>query len=365
MTRSALTASFRSMSRSFTLGIEFSMPLSGITALFGASGSGKTSILRAIAGLDHLPGRLTIDNEIWQDDTADIFVQPHKRAIGYVFQEASLFPHLTVEDNLMFGQRRSSSPTLTGLGKAEIVDLMNIGTLLDRSPATLSGGERQRVAIGRALMRQPRLLLMDEPVSALDQGSRETLLTCLEELHRSQSLPILYVSHDTGEVARLADHMILISDGKKLAEGPASDIFERLDLQPPDGREEASALLEATVERHDGETHLTHLSIGKLSITTPRIAPQPGMRVMLRVRARDVAIATQRPEGISIRNILGGTISEMRRDSASPHVDLLVDIGEAHIRAQVTHDACRDLGLQVGLPVFALVKSMSLDGQRR
>ncbi len=364
MTRNTLNASFHSTTRDFSLGIEFSMPLKGITALFGASGSGKTSILRAIAGLDHLSGRLTIQDKVWQDDTAGIFVPPHKRAIGYVFQEASLFPHLTVEDNLIYGNKRAAPPSRGGLDKADVIDLMNIGKLLGRSPATLSGGERQRVAIGRALMRHPQILLMDEPVSALDQASRERLLSCLDDLHRNLSLPILYVSHDTSEVARLADHMILISDGKKVAEGPAKDVFERLDIEPPDGSFQASALLEAKVEQHDAETHITYLRIGDHRISTPRIAPLPGSNVMLRVRARDVAIATHRPEGISIRNILGGTISEIRRDSTSPHVDLLVDIGGAHIRAQVTQRACKELGLKGGLPVFALIKSMSLDGQR-
>jgi len=365
MTDNWLEASYHGTTGGFRIDLDFATPLEGITALFGASGSGKTSILRAMAGLDRLPGSLKVGGDVWQDDSAGLFLPPHQRSVGYVFQEASLFPHLTVRDNLLYGQKRIPLGGTAPLDIHDVAALMNIAPLLDRQPGTLSGGERQRVAIGRALLRAPRLLLMDEPVSALDQRGRDKLLVCLDKLHKDLTLPILYVSHDTGEVARLADHMILIGNGKKLAEGPTRDIFERLDILPPDGRLEASALLEAMIVAHDLLTHLTHLRVGRHDISIPHITGDVGNTVMLRVRARDVTIATSKPEGISIRNILAGTISEIRQDAASPHVELLVDIDGGHVRAQVTHDACADLGLHEGQKVHALVKSMSLDGYAR
>lgn len=365
MTDTRLEASYNGTTGGFRIDLDFAMPLEGITALFGASGSGKTSILRAIAGLSRLDGSLKVGGDVWQDDKAGVFLPPHKRSVGYVFQEASLFPHLTVRDNLLYGQKRIPTGGSARLDIDDVAALMDIAPLQDRHPATLSGGERQRVAIGRALLRAPRLLLMDEPVSALDQRGRDKLLRCLDQLHKDLTLPILYVSHDTAEVARLADHTVLISNGRKLAEGPTRDIFERLDILPPGGSPEASVLLEAVIVAHDPISHLTHLRVGEHDISIPHITGDVGSTVMLRVRARDVAIATTKPEGISIRNILAGTISDMREDTASPYVELLVDIGGGHVRAQVTHDACADLALHEGQQVHALVKSMSLDGAGR
>lgn len=350
----------------FTVDIAFEMPLVGVTALFGASGSGKTTILRAMAGLQRLTGHLHVGDETWQDCRRGLFQPAHQRSVGYVFQEASLFPHLSVRRNLTYGADRARrSGTHAALSFDQAVALTRVAPLLDRSPAALSGGERQRVAVARALLRQPRLLLMDEPLSALDRAGRADMLDCLEALHRDLALPVLYVSHDFAEVARLADHLVLIDAGRKQAEGPARDLFESLEFQAPDGRFETSVLLTGTVAGHDPDLRLTHLKLGTQEAALPLYDATEGSELALRVRARDVAIATKRPEGISIRNILSGTVSDMKADDASPFVEVQVDIGLGHVRAQITRDACHELALSVGTPVYALIKSMSVDGYRR
>jgi len=355
-------AAFRGQTGVLAIDVDFTMPGMGVTALFGASGSGKTTILRAIAGLGKLEGSLRVGGTLWQDSASGLFMAPHERPIGYVFQEASLFPHLNVADNIKFGEKRSLWSGRTPPVFGHIVELMKISHLLARAPHTLSGGERQRVAVARALMRGPELLLMDEPVSALDRGGRDEVLACLEALHREARIPILYVSHDSAEVARLADHLVIIKAGRKEAEGPTGTLFSQLDFTPPDGRSEAGVMLEATVQSHDKGMSLTQLEAGDQTLTTPLIDAAIGSRVSVRVKARDVALALKKPEAISIRNILKGKIADIHDAEDVCHVDVLVDIGGRQIRSQVTHDACRDLSLEVGTPVFALVKSMSFDG---
>ncbi len=357
-----IQASFRGRTGALAINVDFTMPGVGVTALFGASGSGKTTILRAMAGLQRLEGSLKVGGTVWQDSASGLFRAPYERPIGYVFQEASLFPHLDVAGNITYGEKRTLRAGGTPPVFGDIVDLMKIGHLLARTPHTLSGGERQRVAIARALMRGPELLLMDEPVSALDRRGRDEVLGCLEVLHREAQTPILYVSHDSAEVARLADHLVIIKNGRTEAEGPTGSLFSRLDFTPPDGRSEAGVMLQASVKSHDGGMRLTHLEVGGQTMTTPLIDAATGSDVTLRVKARDVALALKRPEAISIRNILEGTIADIRDAEDTGHVDILVDIGAGQIRSQITHDACRDLSLEVGTPVFALVKSMSFDG---
>ena len=232
----SIQATFAGTLGRFSLDVAFEIPMHGITALFGASGCGKSTTLRCIAGLQRLPGRLVVDGDVWQDDQRGIFLKPHKRAIGVVFQEASLFPHLAVGKNLLYGARRAERLGIpTAISTDDVIDLLGLGRLLDRDPIALSGGERQRVAVGRALLSQPRLLLMDEPLSSLDQMAKDEILPYLELLHEQLSIPMLYVSHDITEVARLADRMIILSSGKMLAEGPVQDLLERLDLPAGDG----------------------------------------------------------------------------------------------------------------------------------
>ncbi len=359
-----IDTAFRGGLGDFTLDIAFSAPMQGITALFGPSGSGKTTTLRGIAGLHRLEGRLTVGGEVWQDDGAGIFKRPHQRPIGYVFQEPSLFQHLSVEDNLRYGLRRvPKNGTEVLLRFEEVVDLLGVTQLLDRAPAKLSGGERQRIAVGRALLSQPRLLLMDEPLAALDRHSKEEILPYFEMLHERLAIPIIYVSHDIGEVSRLADHMIVLSAGRKLAEGPLREILERLDLQPSTGRFEAGVVVTARVLEHDRHYHMTRLDLGGQPLSMPYADLAIGSMARFRVRARDVSLATRRPEGISVRNILEGTILEIAAEPETAFAETLIDIGGARLRSRITREAVADLGLEIGTPVFALIKSISFDGR--
>ena len=354
-----IEAEFAGTVGSFRLQVAFQFPTSGVTALFGPSGSGKTTILRCIAGLQRLPGRLLVDGETWQDDARGVFRKPHQRRLGYVFQEASLFPHLSVRGNLLYGAHRAGvAPVLTF---AAVVEMLGLGLLLDRTPAALSGGERQRVAVGRALLSQPRLLLLDEPLSALDQGAREEIVAYFEVLHRELSIPMLYVSHDLAEVARLSDHLVVLAAGAKLAEGPVRQILERLDLHPTAERFEAGVVLDARVAAHDTRYHLSRLRHGRQIITVPLVDAAVGAPVRLRIRARDVALATRRPRAISIRNVLTGTVTAIREQPGTAYAEALVDIGGGRLRARITREAAADLALRSGKRVFALVKSISFE----
>ena len=343
----------------FRLQVSFRFPSSGVTALFGPSGSGKTTILRCIAGLQRLRGRLLIGGETWQDDARGVFRKPHQRRLGYVFQEASLFPHLSVRGNLRYGARRAGAAPV--LSFAAVVEMLGLGPLLERAPATLSGGERQRVAVGRALLAQPRLLLMDEPLSALDQSAREEIIAYFEVLHRELSIPMLYVSHDLAEVARLSDHLVVLAAGAKLAAGPVREILERLDLHPTAQRFEAGVVLDARVAAHDARYHLSRLRHHRQIITVPLIDAPVGGQVRLRIRARDVALAARRPRAISIRNVLAGTVAAIREQPGTAYAEALVDIGGGRLRARITREAVADLGLRIGRPVYALIKSISFE----
>ena len=357
-----LAARFAGSLGSFSLDLAFEAPMRGVTAIFGPSGCGKTTVLRCIAGLSRMAGRLRVGDAVWQDDAAGVFRKPYERSVGYVFQEASLFPHLSVRGNLEYGARRAgrSRPT-SALRFADVVELLGIGGLLERGPASLSGGERQRVAIGRALLSQPRLLLMDEPLSGLDHGAKEGILPYLEALHQSLAVPILYVSHNLREVARLADTMVVLSGGRKVCDGPVQEILERLDLSPWDGDFETCVVLHARVADQDRRFRMTRLDHHGQLISIPAADLEVGEKVRLRIRSRDVALATARPQATSVRNILSGTIIEIVEDPESAFAEVLVDIGGGRLRARITRDATAELGLASGTPVFALIKSISFD----
>ena len=362
MDSDTIAAAFQGQLGSFRLDVEFSAPLRGITALFGPSGSGKTTVLRCLAGLKKLPGRLSVGGQTWQDDPADIFLRPYQRSVGYVFQEPSLFPHLSVRDNLTYGSRRSSRiGSRPILDFDEVVGLMGLTTILDRSPSALSGGERQRVALGRALLARPRLLLMDEPLAGLDQVAKEEILPYIETLHQTLAVPVLYVSHDLREVARLADSMIVLSAGCKVCEGTVQEILERLDLDPSDGEFEAGVILEARVTAHKPELCMTELEHHGQRIVIPGIDLAVGEHVRLRMRARDVALALAKPSNISVRNILKGTVLDTAQNPDTAFAEVLVDVGGGRLRARITRDALKDLGLAAGTQVYALVKSISFD----
>ncbi len=357
-----IEAAFSGNLGSFALDVAFEAPMTGITALFGPSGCGKTTLLRCVAGLSRLSGRLAAAGEVWQDDARGLFRKPHERPVGYVFQEPSLFAHLDVENNLLYGAKRAERRGAgDGLAFGDVVELLGIAPLLGRATATLSGGERQRVAIGRALLSQPRLLLMDEPLAGLDRFAKDEILPYLEALHERLSIPILYVSHDIAEVTRLADRAIMLSQGRKIAEGPVEDILERLDLQPETGRFEAGVLITARVASHDERFKVTRLDHHGQTITIPYSAFAIGQQVRLRIRARDVALATQRPEKTSFRNVLAGTVAQIVEEPETAFAETLIDVGGARLRARITRDAAAELALEPGKPVYALIKSISFD----
>ncbi|MFJ7439996.1 molybdenum ABC transporter ATP-binding protein [Methylorubrum thiocyanatum] len=328
----------------------------GLTALFGRSGSGKTTVIDLIAGLSHPQrGRIVIDGTVLLDTERGIRLPVHRRRIGCVFQEARLMPHLSVRQNLRFGRffsRGTDGPSLDS-----VADLLGIRPLLERRPAGLSGGERQRVAIGRALLARPRLLLMDEPLSALDEARKREILPYIERLRDEAGLPIVYVSHSVAEVARLASTVVVLEAGRVAASGPVDAVLRRPDLIP-DGAE-AGSVLAMRVERHDPEAGLTRLTGPAGPLDLPLIDAPAGRRLNLRVPARDVLLALARPEDLSARNVLPGRIAALREEGTACLVE--VACGEATLAARLTRASARDLGLSVGRPVFAIVKSVALD----
>jgi molybdate transport system ATP-binding protein len=359
-----IDAAFEGALGDFRLDTAFTAAMTGVTALFGPSGSGKTTVLRCIAGLTRMQGRLSVNGRDWQ--SAEAFTPAHQRPVGYVFQDANLFPQLTVTGNLNFAAKRSgkrSNGDSPAIDFDETIDLLGLAPLMQRMPAALSGGERQRVAVGRALLSRPQVLLMDEPLSGLDQAAKADILPYLERLTDTLAIPVLYVSHDIGEVARLADHMVLLNSGRAIASGTIGDMLERLDLGPLVEPFEESVLATAEVTGHDPKYRLTRLICCGQPLTIPEADLAIGETVRLRIRARDVALATKRPEGISIRNILEGHIAEISAAPGAAHAETLVDINGARLRARITLEALAELELTVGAPVFALVKSVTFDGR--
>ncbi|BAU93678.1 molybdate ABC transporter ATPase [Methylorubrum populi] len=339
----------------FALDVAFSAG-DGLTALFGRSGSGKTTVIDLIAGLiQPQRGRIVADGTVLLDTERGIRVPVHRRRIGCVFQEARLMPHLSVRQNLRFGRffaRGTGGPSLDA-----VADLLGIAPLLERRPAGLSGGERQRVAIGRALLARPRLLLMDEPLSALDEARKREILPYIERLRDEAGLPVVYVSHSVAEVARLASTVVVLEAGRVAASGPVDAVLRRPDLIP-DGAE-AGSVLAMRVEHHDPETGLTRLTGPAGPLDLPLIDAPEGRRLNLRVPARDVLLALARPEDLSARNVLPGHVATLREEGTACLVE--VTCGEATLAARLTRASARDLGLTVGRPVFAIVKSVALD----
>ena len=345
----------------FRLELGHDLPLDGITALFGPSGAGKTTLLRIIAGLEsRAQGRIAFDDEPWQTPDGGLFVPAHQRGVGYVFQDTRLFPHLSVAGNLSYAEKRSRQVE-SSFDFDEVVTTLDLGALLPRYPSSLSGGERQRVAIGRTLLTRPRLMLMDEPLSSLDLGRKAEILSLIERLPVVFRVPVIYVTHAIEEVARLAGHMVVLSAGRKVAEGPVQEVLERIELQSETGRFEAGVVLTATVVDHDDKYQLTRLDHHGQFIVMPRVTVAEGTEVRLRIRARDVALATKRPEGISVRNILSGVVSQIAAEPDTAFAEVLVDLGEARLRARISRAAADDLGLEVGQPVYALIKSVAFD----
>ncbi len=349
----------------FELDVAQTIPASGVTAVFGPSGSGKTTLLRSVLGFEtSARGRIAFDRRTWLDSERGVTIAPHRRPVGCTFQDGRLFPHLDVAGNLRYADRRSRSApgAAAEIARGDVVDALDLGPLLGRRPHTLSGGERQRAALGRALLARPRLLLLDEPLSALDRRRKAEILPVLSRLHRRFGIPTLYVSHAVDEVALLADRILVLADGRVQAFGGTVDVLERLDLSPLTERFQAAVVLEARVAVHDDGYCLTWLDLDGQRLSVPRLEDLAvGESARLLVRSRDVSLATERPSPTSIRNVLSGVLAALDVDESGAFAEATVDLGSHRLRARITRASAAELGLAVGAPVFALLKSVSLD----
>ncbi|PYY70862.1 molybdenum ABC transporter ATP-binding protein [Pseudomonas jessenii] len=345
----------------FALDVDLQLPGRGVTALYGHSGSGKTTCLRCIAGLERADqGFIQVNDEVWQDSENRVFVAPHKRALGYVFQEASLFPHLSVLANLEFGLKRIPKPQRR-VDMAHATELLGISHLLDRHPQHLSGGERQRVGMARALLTSPKLLLMDEPLAALDAQRKNEILPYLQRLHDELDIPVLYVSHSQDEVARLADHIVLLSSGKALASGPIGQTLARLDLPLAMG-DDAGVVIEGRVSAYDAEYQLLSLQLPdtSLNIRVPHTPMDAGQALRCKVQARDVSLSLDSAGQSSILNRLPVTVvSEMSADNAA-HVLIRLDAAGSPLLARITRYSRDQLNVHPGQQLWAQIKAVAV-----
>ncbi|MES2947026.1 MAG: molybdenum ABC transporter ATP-binding protein [Pseudomonadota bacterium] len=343
----------------FTLDVDLDLPGDGITVLFGTSGSGKTSLLRCVAGLEPTPGALVrIAGGVWQDDDAGIYLPTWQRPLGYVFQEASLFEHLNVRKNLQFGLKRSHSPNNAAALDTAIA-LLGIAGLLERATGQLSGGERQRVAIARALATQPRMLLLDEPLASLDQARRQDILPWLERLRDELKIPMLYVTHSSDEVARLADTLVVLDAGKVKAYGPVSEVLAANNASTVLG-DDTGALLDATVAERDARWQLTRVEFNGGSLWLRDAGHAVGRKVRVRVLARDVSVATQEPQQTSIQNLLPCVVHSIVPDAHPSQALVRIVCGDSMVLARVTARAVDALQLAPGTAVWAQIKAVAL-----
>jgi len=363
MARDGIHGRFELARAAFALNAEFRAPGRGITAVFGPSGGGKTTLLRCIAGLERAAGAFVLADETWQDDAGGVFVAPHRRAIGYVFQEANLFPHLSVRGNIEYGWRRVP-PAGRRVPLDRTIELLGLEGLLARYPERLSGGERQRVAIARALVTSPRLLLMDEPLSALDREAKAGLMPYLERLHETLAIPVLYVSHALDEVTRLADHLLVLREGRIQAQGPIADILvnHQLAIAPAD---ETGAIVDAVVVGHEDRYELTALEFGGGRLTVAQRLYPLGRRVRLHIHARDVSLALSRAVDTSILNILPARVAQIA-DAGPAQWLVRLETGDPRaptaLLSRITRRSGEALGLRPGLAVYAQIKSVALVG---
>jgi molybdate transport system ATP-binding protein len=346
----------------FTLAARFATPAEGITALYGRSGTGKTTLVNMLAGLVRPDrGRIAVAGEVLFSSDKGIDLPPERRRLGYVFQEGRLFPHYSVRGNLTYGRRRVAG---AGPDFDAVVALLGLEALLDRRIGDLSGGEKQRVAIGRALLAEPRLLLMDEPLASLDAPRKAEILPFIERLRGELGIPVIYVSHAMDEILRLADTLVLMAEGRVAAVGTVEELTSRLDLRPLTGRYEAGSVIRAVVAGQDVTYGLTELAFAGRRLRVAHVPLPLGTPVRARIRARDVALALERPSAISIRNILPARVIEI--EQRGPLADVRLDIGTAAepvaLWSRVTARAARELDLAPGKQVYALIKTVALDG---
>jgi molybdate transport system ATP-binding protein len=347
-------------SESFTLDASLRLPGTGISVLFGHSGSGKTTLLRVLAGLERVPGaRVTMGDQVWQDDARGLFVPPERRRIGMVFQDARLFPHLTVRENLHYGLDRLR-PALPARSFDDTVALLNLGALLQRGVSHLSGGERQRVAIARALLSKPCLMLLDEPLASLDQGLKSEVLPYLERLHEELRIPIVYVTHSPAETLRLADHLVLLGEGRVLRSAPLAEALSGMDL-PEALREEFGNVMEGSVVSHDSRYGLLTLAFGGGLLRIPHRALPQGTRLRVRIKASDITVAVEQTRGTSMLNAFTGMIDGEFIPDGAAHMLVRIRVGTTPLIARLTRLSHDQLGLHEGRTVWAMVKSVAVD----
>ena len=355
---SRIRARLRIARADFSLDVDLDLPGHGITALFGHSGSGKTTCLRAIAGLERAAdGYVALGDELWQDESRGLFVPPHRRALGVVFQEASLFAHLSVRRNLEFGQRRAPAEQ-QHFSLPEVAELLGIGHLLERGPGSLSGGERQRAAIARALLAGPRILLMDEPLAALDLRRKREILPYLERLHRELSIPVIYVSHAPDEVARLADHLVLLDAGRAIASGPLNNVLSRIDL-PAAFADDAGVVLDTVIDGHE-EDHLSRLRFPGGQIWVSQRPEPVGTPLRCRIHARNVSLALIPQHHTSILNCVSATVVDLAATSTPGQLLVRLDCAGEPLLARMTERSAKRLEIRPGLALRAQIKSVAL-----
>ncbi|MGZ8225810.1 MAG: molybdenum ABC transporter ATP-binding protein [Methylococcaceae bacterium] len=353
-----ISARFQLDYGSFQLAVDLNLPGSGITVLFGHSGSGKTTLLRCIAGLQRAQtGFLKINGKIWQDSERGIFLPTHQRPLGYVFQEANLFPHLTVAGNLQFGLKRIGKSFATEPIQ-HILELLGIAHLLERMPDRLSGGERQRVAIARALALNPEVLLMDEPLASLDFKRKQEILPFLGRLHRELNIPVLYVTHSLQEVAQLADHLVILAEGRALASGPLAETLSRLDVPQAQDRQ-AATVWQVSVAEHETDYHLTRVAFAGGTLSLPVVDAEIGTPLRVQIYARDVSIALEAPTATSILNVLPATIAGIADGHGGQSV-VRLQVGAQPLLAHITRKSALLLGLQIGMTVYVQIKGTSI-----
>ena len=355
----SIHARFRIDHSNFSLDVDLQLPGRGVSALFGVSGSGKTTCLRAIAGLERAPGGyLQVNDAVWQDDARGIFLPAHQRMLGYVFQEASLFAHLDIRRNLEYGMRRVPA-SAHKVDKRHVLELLGIVALQDRMPDRLSGGERQRVAIARALLTSPQLLLMDEPLAGLDLARKQEILPYLERLRDELDIPMLYVSHVPDEVAHLADHLVVLEQGRVLASAPLSETLARIDLPIRLG-EDAGVVLVGEVAERDAHWHLAHIAFPGGHLWVRDSGVPIGQRVRVRILARDISLALATHSDSSILNVLPATVEQIADDTHPALALVRLSAGGVPLVARVTRRSAANLNLHPGQNLWAQIKAVAL-----
>lgn len=344
----------------FALKARFAGDMSGVTALFGASGAGKSTLLRVLAGFESgAEGRVELSGDVLQESAAHRFVPPHRRGVGTVFQQPRLFDHLDVAGNLRFAEKRAQG--LPGPTLEAVVEALDLGPLMSQPSRTLSGGERQRVAIGRALLSRPRMVLMDEPLTGLDQRRKAQILPYIARLPQQFALPVVYVTHAVDELTRIADKMIALDHGRVVAFGSLPEVFPRLDIDAGGSHFEAGAILQGHISGHDPQMHLSYVTIGESRLSMPAAPLPEGAVVQLRVRARDVLLATQRPEGLSAQNILPAQVHRVIEEPDTAFAEVFLQVADQVLRARLTRAAIAQLRIAPGQNVYAVLKAISFD----